>query len=278
MSPAHEQLRLPSLAVLGGGTMGSAVLAGIAQAKVDGEVRVTVRGRGGLDRRPGVIATALEDDPGANRAAAAGAKIVVVAVKPMLVAEVLREVADVLDEDAVVVSLAAGIPLSSLREAVHPVPVARAMPNTPALVGRAVTGLCFGEGVLQRQRQWLRGLFGTIGTVVETEEARMDALTAVSGSGPAYVFYLVERFIDAAVRKGFTAEQARLMVQETFLGASLLLAQSGEEPAELRRRVTSPKGTTEAAVAVLEDAGLGELFDRVTDAAVARARELAQGR
>ena len=120
-------------------------------------------------------------------------------------------------------------------------------------------------------------LFETVGDVIVVPEEQIDALSTISGSGPAYVFYLIEQLTATAVDKGFTPEQAALMVEGTFRGASELLAASDVGPAELRRRVTSPKGTTERAIAVLEEAHLAEVFDRATDAALARARELAAG-
>jgi pyrroline-5-carboxylate reductase len=113
--------------------------------------------------------------------------------------------------------------------------------------------------------------------VLEVPEAKVDALSTISGSGPAYVFLLIEQLTRTAVGLGFSPEEAAVMVNDTFLGASELLAATGEHPAELRRRVTSPKGTTERAIAVLEEADLSELFDRATAAALARNRELAQG-
>ena len=120
-------------------------------------------------------------------------------------------------------------------------------------------------------------LFETVGQVLVVPESQLDPLSTISGSGPAYVFYLIEQLTAAAVDKGFTPEQAAVMVQGTFRGASELLASSGEDPAELRRRVTSPKGTTERAIAVLEASDLKQVFDAATDAALARARELAAG-
>ena len=114
-----------------------------------------------------------------------------------------------------------------------------------------------------------------VGEVVEVPESQLDALSTISGSGPAYVFFLVEALTAAAREKGFTPEQARILVNGTFLGASELLVSSGEDPAELRRKVTSPKGTTERAIEVLAAADLPALFTRATDAALARARELA---
>src|SRR5690606_29759461 len=122
-----------------------------------------------------------------------------------------------------------------------------------------------------------RALFETVGEVVVVPESQLDALSTVSGSGPAYVFLLIEQLTAAAGRLGFDAEQSKLLVQGTFRGAVELLAASGAEPAELRRQVTSPNGTTERAVAVLEEAELGEVFDRALAAALARARELAAG-
>ena len=122
----------------------------------------------------------------------------------------------------------------------------------------------------------VRRLFETVGTVVEVPEDRIDALSTISGSGPAYVYLLIEELTEAAVGKGFSEEQARLMAEQTFIGAAALLEASGDDPAELRRRVTSPKGTTERAIAVLQGAHLAGLFAEATDAALARARELAR--
>jgi pyrroline-5-carboxylate reductase len=162
-------------------------------------------------------------------------------------------------------------------EALVPGSVLRAMPNTPAVVGRGVTGLAAGSRSTADDLALVRALFETVGTVLEVPEEKIDALSTISGSGPAYVFYLIEELTRTAVGLGFSAEEAAVMVNGTFLGASELLASSGVDPAELRRRVTSPKGTTERAIAVLESADLKELFDRATSAALERAKELAKG-
>jgi pyrroline-5-carboxylate reductase len=149
------------------------------------------------------------------------------------------------------------------------------MPNTPAIVGRAVTGLALGERVTEAQRLQAVSLFETVGKVVELPESQIDELGTVSGSGPAYVFFLIEEFIKAAQGMGFSAETASLLVTETFLGASELLAASGKSPEELRRQVTSPNGTTMRAVAKLEEANLANLFATATAAALARSKEIA---
>lgn len=263
--------------------MAGAIIEGLLKPDVEvaGGIRTTNRTAAKAAQfadRPGVAAFATENDPEANRAAVRGAAIVVVAVKPAMVPELLTEIADALEPGALVISVAAGVTIATF-ESLLPASVAvvRSMPNTPAVVGRAVTGLSAGTRSTEEQLALAVALFETVGSVLVIPEDKIDALSTISGSGPAYVFYLIEQLTATAVAKGFTPEQAALMVNDTFLGASELLAASGERPAELRRRVTSPKGTTERAVAVLEQAGLTAVFDEATDAALARARELAAG-
>jgi pyrroline-5-carboxylate reductase len=274
---------LPTIAFLGAGSMAGAILNGLLSpvVTVAGGIRVTSRtaekAATFADVAP-VTAYALESDPDANRAAVRGAKLVVLAVKPYLVPEVLAEVAGDLEQGAVVVSVAAGVTLATMEAAVPAsVAVVRTMPNTPAQVGRGVTGVSAGSRASADDVALVRELFQTVGAVVEVPEAQLDALSTISGSGPAYVFLLIEELTKTAVAKGFAPEQAKLLVEQTFLGASELLAATGEDPAELRRRVTSPKGTTEKAIEVLQAAELSAVFDRATDAALARARELAAG-
>ncbi|WP_022882290.1 pyrroline-5-carboxylate reductase [Gryllotalpicola ginsengisoli] len=276
-------VQLPSIAFLGTGSMAGAILAGLLKpgVTVAGGIRVTNRQAANaarFDGIDGVTAFATETDASANRRAVAGAKLVIVGVKPYQVTELLTEVADALEPGAIVVSVAAGVTTATM-EAVLPASVAvvRTMPNTPAQVGLGVTGVSAGSRASGDDVALVSAVFQTVGAVVEVPEEQLDALSTISGSGPAYVFYLIEQLTEAAVGKGFTRDQARLLVEQTFRGASELLAATGEEPAELRRRVTSPNGTTEKAVAVLEASDLADVFTRATDAALARARELAQG-
>lgn len=275
-----DPVTLPTTAVLGAGSMGGAIVSGLLapHVTVTGGIRVTNRSRekAAALAGPGVVSLALADDPAANRAAVEGARIVLVAVKPAMVADVLREVADALEPDAIVVSVAAGVPTTAM-ETVLPesVSVLRAMPNTPSHVGRGVTGISAGTRATDADTRLIEALFGTVGLTLTVAEDRLDALSAVSASGPAYVFLLMERLTDAARELGFDEDDARLLVEGTFRGASELLASSGETPTELRRRVTSPNGTTERAIAELEAADLAAVFERATQAALARARELA---
>lgn len=281
--PVDAPVDLPSIAFLGAGSMARAVLAGLLQPHVTvaGGIRATNRSEARAAEfadEPRVTAYSTETDAAANRRAVDGAKLVVVAVKPAMVPDLLDEIADALEPGAIVVSVAAGVTVATF-EAHLPahVSVVRTMPNTPAVVGRGVTGVSAGTRSTEEDLALVVSLFETVGEVLVVPESQLDALSTVSGSGPAYVFLLIEELTKTAIAKGFTPEQAATMVQGTFRGASELLAASDDDPAELRRRVTSPKGTTERAIAVLQAADLAALFDRATDAALARARELAAG-
>lgn len=272
---------LPPIAILGAGSMGGAILQGLAASGIASRIVVTNRTIAkaeALAGTPGVESVALEREPDANARAAAAGDVVLVGVKPAMVPDLLREIAPHLRPGTIVVSLAAGVPTATFEQILGPeTSVLRSMPNTPAVVGKAVTGLAAGTTATPDDVEVVRRLFETCGVVVELPESRIDALSTISGSGPAYVFLLIEELTKAAVGKGFAEAEARLMAERTFIGAAALLEASGEDPAELRRRVTSPKGTTERAIAVLQDARLDEIFAAATDAALARARELAQG-
>lgn len=270
---------LPAVAIIGTGSMGGAILAGLRAPGVTlAGLRATTRSEAsaaGL-RADGIEARATEHDSAANAWAATDAGLVLLGVKPAQITSVLAELAPSLRPDALVVSVAAGITTAAM-EAVVPNPVVRAMPNTPALIGRGVTGIAGGSRATAAHLALADDLFRTVGTVVELPEPQIDALSTISGSGPAYVFLLIEELTRAAEAMGFEPDVAALLVQQTFSGAALLLEATGEEPAELRRRVTSPKGTTERAIAVLQEARLAELFERAARAAEERARQLAAG-
>jgi pyrroline-5-carboxylate reductase len=276
-----DSTTLPAIAFLGAGSMARAVLAGLLKPSVtvEGGIRATNRTTAKADELggvEGVTAFATEVDPDANLKAVAGARIVVVAVKPGMVPGLLTEIAGSLEPGTLVISVAAGVTIATfeslLPESVH---VIRSMPNTPAIVGQAVTGLSAGTRSSAEDLALATALFDTVGDVLVVPEEKLDALSTISGSGPAYVFYLIEQLTATAIDKGFTPEEAATMVNGTFLGASSLLAVSDKTPGELRRQVTSPNGTTERAVWELEKGGLKALFDTATDAALARARELA---
>lgn len=262
--------------------MGTAILGGLLKAGFDASnVSVSTASQASAARLAaelGVTAYSAEHHADANSLAAAGADVILAAVKPMYITKVLAEVAPVLVPNALVVSVAAGITCAAMEAALpENVAVVRSMPNTPAFVGRGVTGLAAGSRANSSQVTLASSLFETVGKVVVLEESQIDALSAISGSGPAYVFLLVEKLIEAAKALGFDEPTAKLLVSETFIGSSMLLGASDQEPQELRRQVTSPKGTTERAIARLEEADLARVFTEATAAAVARAKEIAAG-
>ncbi|MCC2031341.1 pyrroline-5-carboxylate reductase [Microbacterium allomyrinae] len=277
-----ETNALPPIAILGAGSMGGAIARGLSRSGL-AKSGVTTTNRSAvkaaeLDGLDAVTSVALERSPSGNTDAAAAADVVLVGVKPAMVPDLLREIAPVVRPGTIVVSLAAGVTIATFEQILGDgVAVLRSMPNTPALVGRGVTGLAAGSHAGAADTDVVKRLFETVGTVVDVSEAQIDPLSTISGSGPAYFFLLVEEFTKAAIGKGFDEAEARLMAEQTFIGAAALLEASGDDPAELRRRVTSPKGTTERAIAVLQEARLDEVFAAATDAALARARELAEG-
>jgi len=274
-------IELPRTAMLGVGSMSGAVLEGLLAAGLDpATVTLTTRSEASAaaHRERGLDAAATETDPDANRAAVRGAGLVVLGVKPYAIADLLDEVAAALSPGTVVVSVAVGTTIATIQARVPAgVHVVRALPNTPIGVGRGVTGISAGTAADPDAVALAASVFAVSGEVVEVPEAQLDALSAVSGSGPAYVFLLVEEWQRAARALGFTEEQAETMVQGTLRGAVELLAASGRAPEDLRRAVTSPAGTTERAVAVLQEADLAGTLERASRAAIARAEELAQG-
>ena len=271
-------MALPPIAVLGGGNLGSAILTGLADAGVTG-LRTTTRSAASAAKYAGgpVTAVALEDDAEANGKALEGAGIVISGVKPAGTADLLRAIGPALPADAVVVSLAVGTPIAALEAALPPgAQVVRAMPNTPVRVRQGVTGLARGTAVSDAGFAAVQEAFGLLGEVVVLDDDRIDRISTISGSGPAYVYLLLERFAEAAVGLGFERGDAERTVHQTFAGALALLDASGEPPEALRRAVTSPGGTTAAAVAVFEqDGALGTLIADALAGALRRADELA---
>lgn len=210
-----------------------------------------------------------------NAEAVADADVVLLVVKPQDVPALLEEIAGSVRPTATVVSLAAGIRIDAMTAALPAgVAVVRAMPNTPALVGEGMFGVSPGPSVTDEQLAAVVSLLGSGGRVVVVDESRQDAVTAVSGSGPAYVFYLAEAMIAGGVAEGLDVETARTLAAQTLVGAAKLLAESGETADELRRRVTSPNGTTHAAITTFDERGVKDGLVAGVAAAAARSAEL----
>lgn len=209
-----------------------------------------------------------------NRSAAADAGLVLLCVKPQMMIPALADLAGVVGPRQLVVSIAAGISTGFIESRLGEVRVIRAMPNTPMLAGLGATGICRGRHAGDADLAAARRLFESAGVVVDVDEPLMDAVTAVSGSGPAYFFYLVEHMIAAATALGLTSEQATTLVYQTAAGAARMLQSSPDLPQDLRRKVTSPGGTTQAAIEHLDQHQLGQRIEEAVAAAQRRGREL----
>ncbi len=275
-------MHLGTVAVLGAGTMAAAVLGGLAESadiSVD-EIRTTNRTQQAAARwsgRPGVRAFALSDSPDANRQAVTDADLILLGVKPAGVLTLLEEIADRVEPSALVVSLAAGITLEAMAARLPPgVTIVRTAANTPSLVRAGVTGLASTSADAD-QRDLINRLFAVLGEVLWVDEDELHLVAAVSGSGPAYLYFMLEQFARAAVEHGCEPDLAARLTEATFVGAAELLRTTGLSPTELRRQVTSPQGATERAIAVLDQARLNEAFAAAMAAAMARTREMGAG-
>lgn len=261
-----------TLGFIGGGNMAEALIAGIIRGGAVGAQTILVaekhpERRSYLSAEYGVSTVDIEE-------LATRADIVVVAVKPQVVDEVLDALAGRMKEEDLIISVAAGVPTSRFERRFPRTPVVRVMPNTPALVGQGMSVIAAGTTATAHHLAYARAILATAGKVVELAEDQLDAVTAVSGSGPAYFFYLVEAMVDAAERLGLPREVATTLVVQTAYGAATMLRDSGKSPAELRRGVTSPGGTTAAALEVLEQRDARELFATMVTAARDRSAEL----
>ncbi len=261
------------IAFLGGGNMAEAIIGGLlagglapAQELVASDVDPGRRAL--LGRKHGIGVTAE------NSAAVRGADVVVLAVKPQQVAEVLAETRATWSAGQLLVSICAGLPTTALEDKV-PARVVRVMPNLPALVRRGVSAICGGRRALAADLDLVEKLFAAVGLVVRLPEEHMNEVTALSGSGPGYVFAFIEAMEEAAAGMGLEAATARKMAIETVRGAAELAAQTGENPAELRRRVSSKGGTTLAGLAAMAAGGFSAAVAAGMKAARDRAAELA---
>jgi len=265
---------------LGTGSMGSAVLHGLIASghpKVLISATTNSADSAAKLRELGISAMAVEESADANALMAADADLIVLGVKPYQISKLLFEIAGEIGKNAVVISMAAGITLEAMAKSLPENPnLIRTMPNTPSLVGKGVTGLSVGPNCSKEAGVAATELFAAVGAVIEIPEEKINALSAISGSGPAWVYYFIEQWEEIAKAQGFSKAQAQTMVRGTFEGALELLAQADSEPAELRRKVTSPGGTTEQIIKTFDQADLQGIFEAGLRAAVSRAEEIAR--
>ncbi len=261
---------------IGAGNMAEALIRGVLGQQVATPQQLWATNRSNRERLEAVrrrydITTAPHKAPLAD-----AASILILAVKPNDMAEVLEELAGLVRAEHLVISVAAGIPLRTIEEALPGVAVVRAMPNTSAAVRESATVLVAGRHATDGHLHLAGALFRAVGDVVTVDEALLDVITGLSGSGPAYVYHLIEAMIEAGTELGLGEDLARRLAVQTLVGAARMLAESSEHPGELRRRVTSPGGTTMTALRVLEDRGFAHAVRDAIGQAALRARELAE--
>ena len=263
------------IAMIGSGQMGEALIGGWLAAKtVPPEALVATDAsaeRRDLVKRRFGVRTGTD-----NRDAASRADVVVLAVKPQILDGVMKELSPAL-AGKLVLSIAAGVTIAHLaRLAPKGARFVRVMPNTPVLVREGVSALSFGDGVSAQDQQLARRLFEAVGRAVVVEEKLMDAVTGLSGSGPAYVFMAIEALADGGVKMGLPRTVADLLAAQTVLGAARMVLETGEHPAKLKDRVASPGGTTIAGLHRLEQGGLRAALMAAVEAASKRSEELGQ--
>lgn len=261
---------MKKIAFIGGGNMAAAIIGGlVASGRAGADITVIdpnpdQRIRLAVDH--GVITSADVSD-------AAVADIIVLAVKPQIIADVAAQLSDDLSEK-LIISIAAGVTIATLERLFGPVAIARTMPNTPALLGLGATGLYVNDRATDAQRAAAEAILQAFGICVTVaREELLDAVTAVSGSGPAYYFLMIEEMIRAGTDLGLTPEDAKALTLQTALGAATMAAQ-GDAPEALRARVTSPNGTTHAAIVSMQQNGFGEIIAKAMTACRDRAEEL----
>ena len=264
------------LSVIGAGNMGSALLGGVLSAcltSADNSVVCDIDNTR-LERLTEQYGVQTSADAGE---AAAQADVVLLAVKPQNLGDVSAVLRESLKEGQLVISILAGKPVQALREALgDQAVIVRVMPNLPALIGCGVSAVAE-DDIDPAYLELTESILSTVGHVVRLPENLMDAVTALSGSGPGFVYLLVEAMAEAGAHVGIPRQEARSLARQTFIGACRLMEESKETPEELRRRVTSPGGTTEAGICSFEEQDIRQVFKKALEHSTSRARELGKG-
>ena len=271
-------LKEKKITIIGGGKMGSIIAQGLIDNKIASSKNITVTDidKARLKSLSASMKLKVSHD---NKKAAKEADMIILAVKPQNMAATLKEINSVIDKSKLVISIAAGITTSFIEKSfAKGVRVVRVMPNTPALVGKGAAAVAAGSRAKANDVKLTRAIFNAVGISVEVEEKHMDAVTGLSGSGPAYFFLIIEALIEAGFKKGLSRDLSKQLAAQTMLGAAHLCLQSDKEPAQLREMVTSPGGTTAAGLKVMEEENLRKIIIAAVEAATKRSKELAGGK
>ncbi|MCC3376470.1 pyrroline-5-carboxylate reductase [Cohnella sp. REN36] len=273
---------LPSVNIVfyGAGAMAEAILRGLVEKEVATPSRITVLNRSNAERLAELrerygIASASDDAD--REAALAKADVIVLAMKPKDAATALAALKPTLRREQLLVSLIAGLSIETMRQLTDAgQPIVRTMPNTSSTIGLGATGISFSDAVTTSGRQLAQMMFDAIGMTTIVEERLLESVTAVSGSGPAYIYYMMEAMVAAGVAQGLAPEAALELTVQTVRGAAEMVRQTGEAPAELRRKVTSPNGSTQAAIETLQRHDFHGAVRQAMDRCAARAAEMGQ--
>jgi len=266
------------IVIIGGGKMGSIIAQGLIDNKIvsSKDIIITDIDTSRLDFLRSSIKLKVSTN---NEKAAKNADIIILAVKPQNMAATLKEISSVIDKSQLVISIAAGITTNFIENSLAKgVRVVRVMPNTPALVGKGAAAVAGGSRAKAGDVKLTRAIFNAVGISVEVKEKHMDAVTGLSGSGPAYFFLIIEALIEAGLKTGLSRSLSKQLAAQTMLGAAHLCIESDKEPAQLREMVTSPGGTTAAGLKVMEEENIREIIIAAVEAATKRSKELAKGK
>lgn len=276
----QSKLANANITFYGAGSMAEAILRGLVEAKLTEPSRLTVLNRQNAERLRelsqayGVI-PAIEDNHKLD--ALRTADIIVLGMKPKDAASAIGSLRPLLRPEQLIVSVIAGLSISTIHQLLdRPQPVVRTMPNTSSTIGLGATGISFSESVTDAQRELSLAIFNAIGMSVVVDEPLIEAVNGVSGSGPAYIYFMMEAMIDAGVQLGLSREAATALTAQTVRGAGEMVKLTGQDPAELRRKVTSPNGTTFAALEVMRQFGFEEGMNKAILRCAERAREMGE--
>ncbi|MER2088350.1 MAG: pyrroline-5-carboxylate reductase [Sporosarcina sp.] len=268
---------MKTIVFIGAGSMAEAVIAGIVKQGAVEPQHVFVMNRSdderliSLQNKYGVSIVCKEKEALKN------ADLIVLATKPKDIHQAMTDTLPYLAGRTAVLSVIAGVSIQTIENGLGARPIARSMPNTSATIGKSASGIAWNQAITEEMKKHILGLLKSVGMVKEVEEDDLHAVTALSGSGPAYVYYLAEALEEAAIGKGLSKEVARALIIQTLEGAAAMLKQTGKEPTELRENVTSPGGTTAAGLNALKDGLFKETIANCIGKAEARSRELGAG-
>ncbi|MGP7816161.1 pyrroline-5-carboxylate reductase [Niallia sp. 01092] len=266
---------MTKLTFIGAGSMCEAIISGIVNSKMINGEDIFVTNRANQERLE-----TLQNQYGVNysynmETLSANADAIILAMKPKDVKEAITEIKPFLADNTLLISVLAGVSIKSMELlADKALPIARAMPNTSATVGKSATGIAMNAYVNENQKQFVLKIFETIGLSTVVEESQLDAVTGLSGSGPAYIYYIVEAMEKSAVEIGLDHQIAKELIVQTLNGAAEMIATSSKTPAELRKNVTSPGGTTEAGIKVLDSFNVQNAFIQCIQEAAAKSKQL----